>query len=118
MSSGQGMGNHTTKEKYTMWNNSLTMNYGTKALYRHNRKTAKVGMLVTLGFFFRVYGMEGNVVELKRDEGASGWVAHVPGMPFDELFIGGGYDWKICPNKEGEIAARSYYGERGIHWNL
>lgn len=61
-------------------------------------KNLKPGTRVVLGaqFWSTPFGnLVGRVFSLKRVE-CGAWVAEAPGFPFDELFIGSGYDFELA----------------------
>ena len=74
------------------------MNYGTKTLQAHNKKHAKAGDVVLLGYVARSglkysAGVDAERATLTRKQADGIWWADVDGS---EWCIGSGYDWKIA----------------------
>jgi len=73
------------------------MDYGTKALQRHNSSHAKPGDRVTLGEVCRagllsIAGIDASEATLTRRQQDGIWFADVAGS---EWCIGSGYDWRL-----------------------
>lgn len=73
------------------------MNYGSKALMRHNKKAAKPGDVVLLSHFsqssLKGFGVEATQATLTRKQEDGMWFAEINGS---EWCVGSGYDFRIA----------------------